>query len=598
MNNIALFLAQLSSGQAAPGQNGSGTAGETGLQNFEFWSSVLASLDGEQTNLSLDTSLEGDVLPDGGEVTADKLLFQKNAAVDLSKRIEIAEIFIDRLTIKQSELSDTVEDQVLFEKLNQQIDLLRQQVEIWKQVEASAGDVPVSALILSGYSPSQITDIQKSIEDLEAKLGRKITLLDLIAGVGNVLPEPEHKYDTETKIKTTAAGQDVLVEVENTDSEQPESCHLFEDERSKHSLPDFACRIVQTAREQKEARESGEDVIPLGEIIQNALKTEKKNGTAPHSNSPIDAVDVTHGETVPQEAQNVEASSPANQDQNLQDDVLAAALNALHTGGDNTEAIDAEYSYTEQNLSVREAGTDRAAKNIQQPGNVGTSTDVKSQNNPAGQSGTQAAAAAAIQDGIAVPQSYASFDEALYFSSGEQSAFNIHSGLPFSNTTQAAHMITHSHQQAGQPHPATEMISARLQQAGQSNQNQVMTLHLDPAELGRVEVQLVFGKDKTVKAHMLVEKPETFFLMQRDSSALERALQDSGLEIDGGGIDFELAEDGSAFEQNNQGQGGGEKYGGTSGGDGDALDAEGLIESTMTWQVDPDSGHTRYSILA
>lgn len=146
--------------------------------------------------------------------------------------------------------------------------------------------------------------------------------------------------------------------------------------------------------------------------------------------------------------------------------------------------------------------------------------------------------------------------------------------------------------QAGQAHPATHLVAASLQKAGLGGENTQISLQLDPPDLGRVDVRLQFGKEKTVKTVIRVENQDTFHMLQRDVQTLERALQDAGLDTDGG-IGFELAEDGNFMDHNNQ-RGGGHEQGGTGAGE-DEL--EEIIESTMTWHVDPESGHMRYDIL-
>ena len=153
-------------------------------------------------------------------------------------------------------------------------------------------------------------------------------------------------------------------------------------------------------------------------------------------------------------------------------------------------------------------------------------------------------------------------------------------------TTQAAH--------AGAGHPATQAVAIQLQKAAGGGENKTIMLELDPPELGRVEVRMSFGKEKALKAVLTADKPETFMMLQRDSQALERALQEIGLDVDDG-ISFELAEQGFDFEQDNQR--GGHDQGGTGAGD-DAADTQDLIETTMTWHVDPETGHMRYNILA
>ncbi|MCB1556987.1 MAG: flagellar hook-length control protein FliK, partial [Alphaproteobacteria bacterium] len=151
--------------------------------------------------------------------------------------------------------------------------------------------------------------------------------------------------------------------------------------------------------------------------------------------------------------------------------------------------------------------------------------------------------------------------------------------------------------QAGQLHPATQTIAATVQKAAGSGENKALTLDLDPPDLGRVRVRLEFGKDKTMKAHLLVEKQETWLMLQRDAHQLERALQGSGLDTDQGGLSFELAQDGNLFGQNGDGRGNqGEYYGGASRGDGED-NAVDIIQASVNWSIDPETGLTRYDLL-
>jgi len=144
-------------------------------------------------------------------------------------------------------------------------------------------------------------------------------------------------------------------------------------------------------------------------------------------------------------------------------------------------------------------------------------------------------------------------------------------------------------------HPAVQMVAVNIQKMANSGEGKMLALQLDPPELGRVEVRMSFGKDKSIKAVMTAEKPETFMMLQRDVQTLERMLQDMGLDADGG-LSFELAEHGFEFDQNNQ-RGGGHDEGGTGAGK-DGAEPDDIIETTMTWHIDPDNGHTRYDILA
>lgn len=69
-----------------------------------------------------------------------------------------------------------------------------------------------------------------------------------------------------------------------------------------------------------------------------------------------------------------------------------------------------------------------------------------------------------------------------------------------------------------------------------------LAIRLDPAELGRVDVKLEIGHDGRAIALVAAERPETLELLQRDARALERALQQAGLETDSDSLSFSLSQ--------------------------------------------------------
>ena len=66
------------------------------------------------------------------------------------------------------------------------------------------------------------------------------------------------------------------------------------------------------------------------------------------------------------------------------------------------------------------------------------------------------------------------------------------------------------------------------------------TLRLNPAELGRVTVKLNFNEAGNVRAHVLVQNPETLELLQRDVRGLERAIETGGHKLEGASIEMSL----------------------------------------------------------
>lgn len=165
--------------------------------------------------------------------------------------------------------------------------------------------------------------------------------------------------------------------------------------------------------------------------------------------------------------------------------------------------------------------------------------------------------------------------------------------LSVTGTAQFASLVSHA-QSATAPHPATQMVAAQITKGAAEGETKSMTLKLDPPELGRIEIRMDFAKEKGMKAHVVVEKQETYLMLQRDAHVLERALQDAGIGAEDGGLSFELAQD-NLF---NDGHDGSNRHGGGSQGGMSGTEGDEIIETTMNWYVDANTGMTRYDILA
>ncbi|MBF0678867.1 MAG: flagellar hook-length control protein FliK [Devosia sp.] len=101
-----------------------------------------------------------------------------------------------------------------------------------------------------------------------------------------------------------------------------------------------------------------------------------------------------------------------------------------------------------------------------------------------------------------------------------------------------------SQQQINLPQIAFEM--ARQVDGG----NTRFQIRLDPPELGRIDVKLDIDANGQVNARLTVEKAETLDLMQRDQRALERALQQAGLDASKTNLEFSLKQNPFAGDQN------------------------------------------------
>jgi len=104
----------------------------------------------------------------------------------------------------------------------------------------------------------------------------------------------------------------------------------------------------------------------------------------------------------------------------------------------------------------------------------------------------------------------------------------------------------------GQPTPV-HMVPIEIGLRAMSGSKQ-FDIRLDPAELGRVDVNLSISDKGEVSARLVVDRVETLHLLQRDARTLERAFEQAGLKPSDGGVDISLRDpsDQSAFRQNRQ----------------------------------------------
>ncbi len=356
-------------------------------------------------------------------------------------------------------------------------------------------NIPMPLMIALGLKPSEIAEVTQKIEDLEKKLGRDITVEDLIAGVGGLVPP----------------------------------------------APETAVVAFSGSAVAKQTAQA------------NLIEAATSEGA--------------------------EAS-----------DDLAAQLNALTVGGEEASADDASFEKTMKGLPISD---DAAA-----PKTPDAAIDVHTKK-----------PATNIKDHMVnllntdkSAQSDMIFPVNLFNGDADAAIFQQYGMQPTSSltlgaTAQAANVIATS-ASAGQAHPATGMVAAQITRFAANGGDQTMNIRLDPPELGNVSVRLQIAKDKSVKAHLTIEKAETYMMLQRDAQALERALQQAGLEPGAEGITFELAQDNGTFARDDSNNGAQDRnFGGGASGAQDAGAGE-IVQSSVMWQVDPSTGHVRYNLFA
>lgn len=92
-----------------------------------------------------------------------------------------------------------------------------------------------------------------------------------------------------------------------------------------------------------------------------------------------------------------------------------------------------------------------------------------------------------------------------------------------------------------------EQVTVKVLQASKDNKAKI-TVQLEPASLGKVDVRLDFSHDGKTSIVVAVDKPETLELLKQDARQLERALADAGIKTDSGSLSFNLR-DGNGSQQ-------------------------------------------------
>jgi flagellar hook-length control protein FliK len=127
-----------------------------------------------------------------------------------------------------------------------------------------------------------------------------------------------------------------------------------------------------------------------------------------------------------------------------------------------------------------------------------------------------------------------------------------HVNAPMSHAALGGHVTPHT--------TATEQVQVAITSATKDGLDKI-TLQLEPADLGRVEIRMQIGADGQTQLNFTVDKPETMDALSRDARALERSLQEAGLKSDAGSMQFNLRQQPQFSENSGQGQGGNNRGG-------------------------------------
>jgi hypothetical protein len=91
------------------------------------------------------------------------------------------------------------------------------------------------------------------------------------------------------------------------------------------------------------------------------------------------------------------------------------------------------------------------------------------------------------------------------------------------------------------PSPAQQIAAPLVALGSGPDQSRRMTVRLDPAALGAVQVRVDRPKEGPARVEITVERPETLSLLLRDQPQLQRALDQAGIPSEGRNVVFQVA---------------------------------------------------------
>ncbi len=572
MSDLSVFATQtVNTPGKAQALSGS-QSGVTGAGNLAFWNALFENLlEGSATGETEDQQgNDPNAVP-----LADKIL-KLSENKDLSDQAKI-DLALLQTSLSNGNANQAIEDQLSELKVERLVGFINDLTNgtpqnLSQSVNGNEGAESLLLLITSGLNPTQISEVTQRIQEVETKLGRKLTLDDLVAGVGNILPTKSNDSEDSDVSISEFLGV-FLKETEVTKSLNDQEVL---DASLQESL-DYA---------QSPAKKSNTDLAQ-----QASNKAKNKTGNIDHTGT--NAGIGTIQQQIITEAQNAKNIGPSQSLSTLQN----ISSNTGSSGTLPTSLNQSLQSYQFGGL-IDKSGipSQGGANNL----NAGNTSKIKGvQNNLQGVSQSTSATlpqvSAAALNSISLTSLGADFFNDGFFAH-DGLEYNVQTGSPLNGTMLSAHATSLS-TQAGQSHPATQMVATQVSKAAKGNDAGKVTIQLDPPELGRVEVRLEFHSDQNVRAHLVVEKPETYLMLQRDAHALEKALQDAGLETGSDSLNYEMAE-GDYFgdrKNNNSSSGENSQTGENSINDDESLE---IIETEMTWMVDSETGHVHYNIMA
>ena len=199
-----------------------------------------------------------------------------------------------------------------------------------------------------------------------------------------------------------------------------------------------------------------------------------------------------------------------------------------------------------------------------------------------------------------IPFNAESFNAIIPGGSGSEFLTDGESVIPFEASfktiTQATNALLNN-ASATQSHPATQTVAMSLTkfaQTGKAGESDRYRLQLDPPEMGRLDIEMDFLDSGKVKTVIVVDKPETLAMLQKDMNTLIKAMQDAGFEsMSQNDLSFSLSQDNNAGDHANNGNSNGRNNSQSDMVEGDLH----ILESEMSVIIDPETGQKHVNML-
>lgn len=454
---------------------------------------------------------------------------------------ELSQIPSDQLNLDEETLSALESKNGDTEKLNF-VDLLK----ILKPSQDESGDTVQTSVDLKAKGDTEQTEEKTTAEQI-------LELITEIKATAN-LDDKEQASHVKEALETTASSISAK-----------ETAPLPEEEIAAQIIAHLQAALKDAASEEDdlgnlEAEYSLEASLNAMEPGAQALSTETTVAAGSVTNNASDAATIM--QDTPADLKDLDGGIARSK--------WDLAKDQARFDADESAADDAQHSKTDQSKSANGQNAP-AAKAGQQNGEVGITSLPLSPLNPASSPFIQYDAGLSSLETSDLPQGYQS-----------------------QNLQSLTNPVLHS-QSAGSSHPTTQNVAIMMNRIAAQGKDTTIRVELSPPDLGKIEIDMQFSKEKTLKTVVKVEKPESYMMLQRDAHVLEKALADAGIEAAGSELSFELAQDDQSFSQD--GRHDSDYHQGSNANSANSEDPD-VTYSQMTWNFDPASGHTHYSILA